>query len=168
MKAPHRKGKAFELWVSKRLRNALDAFAERSPHSGALWWIKGDVVSGASVLQGDLIECKAQETWSLPAWIRKARTQASSHRWFLALKRKYELPVVVMDFEDWLNLLAELQELRGAFENRPEIVRLDTDERGVLVTVRMPTSEIGDAWEFAARRTCEWPFNLERTDEASG
>ena len=56
------------------------------------------------------IECKAQETWSLPAWIKQAKKSADGMDldWLLVCKRSREQPVVVMDlgaFQDMCQII---------------------------------------------------------------
>ena len=43
-------------------------------------------------------ECKAQETWSIPQWIRDTKdNQAEGTDWLLVTKRSHDKPVVIMD-----------------------------------------------------------------------
>lgn len=52
------------------------------------------------------IECKNQETWSVPAWIRQAKeNRLEGTDWLLILKRNYVPPVVVMDAERFIDLI---------------------------------------------------------------
>ncbi len=51
------------------------------------------------------VECKSQETWSVPAWIEQAEknTKQNTH-WLLFMKRKREKPVIVMDAETFFEI----------------------------------------------------------------
>jgi hypothetical protein len=56
------------------------------------------------------VECKNQETWSLPAWIKQAQSnQEKNTNWLLVCQKNHMKPVVVMDmnifFEIFENLL---------------------------------------------------------------
>jgi len=54
------------------------------------------------------VECKNQETWAIPAWIRQAKdNQKDSTDWLLVCKRNNEKPVIVMDAEAFFRLLKE-------------------------------------------------------------
>ncbi len=56
------------------------------------------------------VECKWQETWSIPEWIRQARTnQIPDTDWLLVVKRNYEPAVVVMNAQRFFDLLAHHQ-----------------------------------------------------------
>lgn len=52
------------------------------------------------------VECKSQETWSVPAWVRQARrNEAPGTDWLLFCKRSRERAVVVMDAEAFFGLM---------------------------------------------------------------
>ena len=56
------------------------------------------------------IECKNQETWSLPTWIEQARrNQAPGTRWLLIVKKNRLAPIAVMDAEEFFSLWQGLQ-----------------------------------------------------------
>lgn len=51
------------------------------------------------------IECKCQETWSIPAWIEQAKTnQMNNTEWILFVKRSRKKPIVIMDAEHFFKL----------------------------------------------------------------
>lgn len=57
------------------------------------------------------VECKCQESWSIPAWIEQARkNQGTDTDWLLVVKRSRIAPVVVMDAEVFFNLQAQLKQ----------------------------------------------------------
>lgn len=64
------------------------------------------------------VECKAQEKWSIPAWIKQAKeNEMADTVWLLIAKRNNEKPVMVMDAEKFfmlwsqvLNMATELEE----------------------------------------------------------
>jgi len=44
------------------------------------------------------IECKWQESWAIPAWIKQAQTnEKSGTNWLLVCKRSNEKPIVIID-----------------------------------------------------------------------
>lgn len=56
------------------------------------------------------VECKRQESWSIPAWIEQARTnQIKGTDWLLVCKRSRKDPIVVMDAEVFFKLIEKLQ-----------------------------------------------------------
>lgn len=56
------------------------------------------------------VECKWQETWSVPDWIRQARdNEKKGTDWLLVMKKSRMKPVVVMDADAFFRLLGELE-----------------------------------------------------------
>lgn len=54
------------------------------------------------------VECKCQERWDVPGFIRQAQANLyPGTSWLLVLKRRGERPVVVMDAEEFFKLLGE-------------------------------------------------------------
>jgi hypothetical protein len=52
------------------------------------------------------VECKWQESWSVPTWIKQAQeNQKAGTDWLLVLKKNRIKPVVVMDGERFFELL---------------------------------------------------------------
>jgi len=52
------------------------------------------------------VECKFQESWSVPAWIEQAKTnKTEGTNWLLIMKRSQKPPVVVMDADSFFTLL---------------------------------------------------------------
>lgn len=52
------------------------------------------------------VECKWQESWSIPAWAEQARkNQEKGTHWLLFCKRSRNNPVVIMDAEAFFELL---------------------------------------------------------------
>ncbi len=57
------------------------------------------------------VECKWQERWDVPAWIRQAQDNLiPGTDWLLIVKRSYQQPVVMIDAERFFELLAQLRE----------------------------------------------------------
>lgn len=56
------------------------------------------------------VECKWQESWSVPAWIKQAKqNQVEGTDWLLVIKRSRENPVVVLDAELFFRLLTKYE-----------------------------------------------------------
>ncbi len=56
------------------------------------------------------VECKWQETWSIPEWVKQAKAnQKEGTDWLLVCKRKNEKPIIIMDAGEFFLLQLELQ-----------------------------------------------------------
>ncbi len=52
------------------------------------------------------VECKYQESWNVPGWIRQAQSnQEEGSDWLLIIKKNHQDPVVVMDAKRFFELL---------------------------------------------------------------
>jgi len=69
----------------------------RTPLSGALEWLPGDITGMPYV-----IEVKRCERLDLPGWVRQAKEQANGKPWLLIFRRSREEWLVVMPLEQWL------------------------------------------------------------------
>lgn len=59
------------------------------------------------------VECKAQESWSVPAWIRQAKeNQLPKTAWLLIFKRKREKPIAVLDLDVFFDLLSQIDKVK--------------------------------------------------------
>lgn len=57
------------------------------------------------------VECKAQESWSVPSWIEQAKAnQLPGTDWLLVAKRSRKDPVVIMDLDAFFRLLDRIPE----------------------------------------------------------
>lgn len=98
MSAKKVKGCALERWVSERL-NENEIPAERTPLSGMIGGKYGnDVITGTRDNIVDSIECKNRESNPIRFW-----------EWiedddFLVLKRNRKKPLVVMEFDRFIDL----------------------------------------------------------------
>lgn len=53
------------------------------------------------------VECKFQESWSVPAWIKQAKeNQIPNTDWILVAKRSHEDPVVIIAIDTFFRLVA--------------------------------------------------------------
>ncbi len=56
------------------------------------------------------VECKWQETWSIPAWIEQAKAnEKPGTDWLLVCKKNRQCPVVILDAEVFFRLMAEVR-----------------------------------------------------------
>lgn len=56
------------------------------------------------------VECKWQESWSVPAWIKQAEAnQLDGTDWLLIVKRNHIRPAVIMDAEHFFELFKKIQ-----------------------------------------------------------
>jgi hypothetical protein len=59
------------------------------------------------------VECKWQETWSVPAWIEQAKeNQSEGTNWLLVARRNRSEFVAILDADIFFDLLKELEEVK--------------------------------------------------------
>lgn len=103
------KGRALQKWVCEKISYVTgfpcgkDSPIESRPMGQA----GVDVRLETSVL--DLfpfsVECKNQEAWAVPAWIRQAKdNQVIGTNWIVFAKKNRERPVAIMDAEEFFLL----------------------------------------------------------------
>lgn len=57
------------------------------------------------------IECKSQEKWSIPSWIKQAQTnELKDTYWLLVCKKNFCDPVILMDAEKFFELYGKILE----------------------------------------------------------
>ena len=106
------KGQRLQKWMCEKISNLLgiphgvdEQIASRESGQPGT-----DVrlVGTAKKLFPFSIECKNQETWSIPAWVRQAKTnQADGTDWLLVVKKNHSNPIIVMDAEVFFNILKD-------------------------------------------------------------
>jgi len=106
------KGRRFQQWVARRVANVTGLSYGKDMHisSREMGQSGTDVrlVGKAAALFPYSIECKNQETWSIHQWIRQAKAnEALGTRWLLFCKRNKDKPVVVMDAEEFFEIMRE-------------------------------------------------------------
>jgi len=111
------KGQRLQKWVCEKISNLLcipfgvdEQIASReSGQPGTDIRLVGE----AKKLFLFSVECKNQETWSIPAWIKQAKNnQADGTDWLLIVKKNRFDPIIVMDAENFFKLL------RGIYEKK--------------------------------------------------
>lgn len=105
------KGKRLETFVAKKLRTSgLDKDAKRMPGSGAFEGFKSDTFTKLPFT----FEQKNQEKVKLWQWWEQAKSQEKPFKpAVLVVGGNYRKPLVVIEFETFINLLQELQQLGG-------------------------------------------------------
>lgn len=107
-KGARQKGSRFERWVAKALVNA-GIEAKRAPLSGALSWLKGDVVE-FNTIRPHVHECKNCETLELPLWWRQTAEQAGEGEVpVLHFTSNYQKAYSVMLAEDFDDMVASYE-----------------------------------------------------------
>ena len=103
------KGKRFERRIAKLFATVYPA-ARRTPNSGALDSLKGDIL-----WTGDFhVECKCQEHFNVWAALRQSREDNtdSTKTSIVVFSKNNEKDYVAIEAGDFINLLLELKELK--------------------------------------------------------
>jgi hypothetical protein len=106
------KGRNLQQWTCKKISELLD-----------MPWGKDECIASREMGQSGVdvrlvgeaknkfpfcVECKWQESWSIPAWIQQAKSnQEEGMDWLLIVKRNRNEPVVVMDADRFFELLGK-------------------------------------------------------------
>lgn len=104
------KGRNLQQWVCQKISNltGYEWGADLPISSRPMGQAGTDVrlESQVKVLFPYSVECKFQESWSIPAWIKQAqKNQEKGTDWLLFCKRSREKPIVVMDANVFFELL---------------------------------------------------------------
>ena len=107
------KGRRLQQWVAKIISEMLNIPMGRDEMiaSREMGQSGTDVrlIGKAQTLFPFSIECKYQETWSLPSWIKQAKeNEKEGTCWLLFCKKNREKPVVVMDAEKFFELYKKI------------------------------------------------------------
>lgn len=106
------KGRALQQWACQQISELTE-----------IPWGKDELIASREASQtgtdvrllGDAkkefpfsVECKWQETWDIPGWIRQAKdNQLEGTNWLLICKKSRTEPIVVMDGATFFELLKE-------------------------------------------------------------
>ena len=99
-RASRQKGAGAEREIVEILK-AHGYDVHRTPHSGALEWLKGDICG----LDDFHIEVKRQEKTCIDAWCEQAESQAEGKTALLFYRRSRQPWRVVLRLDDFLRLL---------------------------------------------------------------
>lgn len=109
-----KKGKRFELAISKYLSKIFNQDIKRTPNSGGLS-LKGDIMATQGILSEFNWECKNQEKLNIwKALEQSANDCIGSHKQPLVVFTKnFEKDYVACEMETFVQLLLELEQLRN-------------------------------------------------------
>jgi len=116
------KGRKLQNWVAKKISDLLGIPCGRDKD------IQGREIgqSGTDVKLYALarrlfpfsVECKWQETWAIPAWIKQAKeNQIENTDWLLICKKNREDPVIVIDAEAFFKWYEKILKGSDTFED---------------------------------------------------
>ena len=111
----NQKGKRFERDVAKQLNKKFNTNVRRTPMSGGMS-IKGDIIdiNPDSILFDYHWECKNQEKLNIWKALEQSRNDAPRGKTPLVIFTKnFELDYCAIEFNDFINLLLELEEFRN-------------------------------------------------------
>ena len=110
------KGNRFERQVAKQINNKFEnANCRRTPLSGGMSF-KGDILSinDNSIISEFSFECKNQEKLNIWKAIKQAKNDAPQRAMpVVVFTRNFETEYACIEFEDFLNILKELEDLRN-------------------------------------------------------
>jgi len=109
-----KKGKRFELSISKYLSKMFNEDIKRTPNSGGLS-LKGDIMATKGILSEFNWECKNQEKLNIwKALEQSANDCIGSHKQPLVVFTKnFEKDYIACEMETFVQLLLELEQLRN-------------------------------------------------------
>ncbi len=107
------KGRSLQQWVCKKISEitGYEWGQDKPIESRGMGQSGVDVRLEEEVLKvfPFSIECKWQEKWSIPNWIKQAKSnQKPDTNWLLICKKSRQPPVVVIDAEVFFSLMAEV------------------------------------------------------------
>ena len=110
----NKKGKRFELSISKYLSKEFNTEIRRTPNSGGLS-IKGDIIATQGILSEYNWECKNQEKLNIWKALEQSRNDCiGSHKEPLVVFTKnFEKDYLACELETFVQLLLELEQLRN-------------------------------------------------------
>ena len=128
------KGRELQQWTCQKISDLLD-----------IPWGKDELIASREMGQNGTdirligeaqerfpfsVECKNQETWAIPQWIRQAQAnQKKGTHWLLVAKRNRTKPVVIMDAVVFFRYLQEIKAHRKAGQNIENARMSDKNEK---------------------------------------
>tara|TARA_Y100001972_G_C7640407_1_gene321698 strand:- start:1367 stop:1717 length:351 start_codon:yes stop_codon:yes gene_type:complete len=110
------KGNRFERQVAKQINNKFEnANCRRTPLSGGMSF-KGDILSinDNSIINEFSFECKNQEKLNIWKALEQSRNDAPIRKMpVVVFTKNFERDYIALEFEDFLNILKELEDLRN-------------------------------------------------------
>ena len=114
-KSSQQKGKRFELSIANKLKELFNIKVRRTPLSGGMDF-KGDIIciDDNSIISEFSFECKNQEKLNIWKALEQSRNDAPRGKTPLVVFTKnFQLDYCAIEFNDFINLLLELQEFRN-------------------------------------------------------
>lgn len=110
----NKKGKRFELRIAKDLAKKFDSNIRRTPNSGGLS-IKGDILTTSGILSEFSWECKNQEKLNIWKALHQSENDAlgTMKSPVVVFTKNFEDDYVALRYDDFVNLLLELDEFRN-------------------------------------------------------
>lgn len=110
------KGNRFERQVAKQINKKFEnANCRRTPLSGGMNF-KGDILSinDNSIISEFSFECKNQEKLNIWKALEQSRNDAPQRTMpVVVFTKNFEREYIALEFEDFLNILKELEDLRN-------------------------------------------------------
>lgn len=108
------KGRGLQQWTCQKISELLD-----------IPWGKDEMIASREMGQSGVdvrligeakkkfpfaVECKCQETWSFPAWIKQARAnEEKGMDWLLVVKKNHTKPIIVIDADKFFEILGRMK-----------------------------------------------------------
>jgi len=110
----NQKGKRFELKIAKNLAKLFKTDIKRTPNSGGLSF-KGDILTTSGILSEYSWECKNQE--KLNIWKALEQSEGDARGTLktpvVVFTKNFEKDYIALQYNDFVNLLLELDEYRS-------------------------------------------------------
>jgi hypothetical protein len=108
------KGRLLQNWVAERISMLLDIpWGKDKDIQGREMGQSGEDIKlygKARELFPYSIECKSQETWAIPSWIKQAKeNQKEGTDWLLVCKKNRERPVVILYAEVFFEIYGRIK-----------------------------------------------------------
>jgi Holliday junction resolvase len=109
------KGNRFERQVAKQINKKFNTNVRRTPLSGGMNF-KGDIIciDDNSIISEFSFECKNQEKLNIWKALEQSRNDAPQRTLpVVVFTKNFEREYIALEFEDFLNILKELEDLRN-------------------------------------------------------
>ena len=108
------KGRGLQQWTCKKISELLNIpwGQDEMIASREMGQCGTDVrlIGEAKKLFPFSVECKCQESWGFPAWIKQAQAnQEKGMDWLLVVRKNHMKPIITMDGEAFFRLLEKIK-----------------------------------------------------------
>lgn len=129
LKHPQAKGKAFEYEVRDLIRGYGYKDTQRSPMSGAIHFLQGDILSKKFPY---FVECKHTEKTEFYKWYEKANQQCKGKPPIIVWRKNRGDIYCFLLFSDFMDLLTNEEIIRKEFKKKKENHKLSINETSNL------------------------------------